>query len=263
MFNCDMPLRHRGAQSCPFRRGVLGCLDVVHGESLDSMSEDYAERTSDKVVGMIQEFATPLGETEPDKQIVEKFSTCTKSIVVDGALQKTARVMRTRFFRGLVLISRDPAHMVRLACSEPLCRTRGFEEQHRRLFSGRHALLKDVQYSHQMQARLEACQEEVIASQGDQGGVQHILRHFSFAPQRWESFAAPRRQYACLLQAIFKCLGSIAQDTRFTAEKRQRALNCMDAMTAKDILESGLAGDYSEICMRSAGATVMIFLGGG
>jgi len=260
VFNCDMPLhsrgdalplRQRGAPHSPFRTGILGCLDMVHGESSESMDDDYAERTCTKVMSMIEAFATPMGEAQADAAVVGKFRSCTKSIIVDGALQKVATLLRLRFFGAVVLICRDPAHMIRIACSEPLCRTGRFEEQHRRLFTSRHALLKDFQFSVNLQARLESCQREVLAAQGSQGGVSHTLRHFSYAAHRWESFAAPRRQYACLLQAIFTCLAQVANDTRSPAEKRSRALACLEAMTAQDILEAGIAGDYSEVCLRS------------
>jgi len=144
VFNCDMPLRHRRAtQDPPFRHGIIGCLDVVHGESVESMEDDYAERTC-KRQNMINIFATPLGDTEPEAAIVKKFRSCVKSIVVDGALQKVGVLLRTKFFRHVVLLGRDPAHMVRLACSGPSLRTGWFEDQHKRLFTSKRALMKDV-----------------------------------------------------------------------------------------------------------------------
>ena len=205
---------------------------------------------------MIQKFATPLGENAPDEQVLAKFREATQSIIVDGALQKTAQVLATSFCTRTVLICRDPAHMVRIAVSEPLSRTGRFRDQHRRLFAGRHALIKDIQYSEVWQARLEAAQSLVLTERGRQeGGVSRILRHFSFAKHRWESLAGPRRQYACLLNAIFVCLAGIYNDTRNDKAKRDLARECLDAMTARDILECGVAGDYSEMGMRWARTT--------
>lgn len=248
-FNCDVPMRRRGAQ--PWKSGIVGCLDKVHGDTLGSMDEDYAERTCLKVMEMIETFATPFGETQRDEAVYEQFKRATRSIVVDGALLKSANLLRLRFMPNVILVCRDPAHTVRTAVSEPWLRTHSFETQHKMLFSGKHALIKDVQHSEVLQARLQACQAEVLRERGSQGGgVVSILRHFSFAPHRWESFSAPRRQYCCMLVAIFKCLGAIADDWRMEKTKRERAEECMDAMSGRHVLEVGIAADYSEVCMR-------------
>ena len=256
VFNCDMPLRHRGAGERPIRHGIVGCLDLVHGESLESMDGDAAERTADRVVRIIETFATPLGENTPDEQVVAKFRQATQSITVDGALQKTGQLLAARFCTRTVLVCRDPAHMIRIACSQPLERTGRFEEQFNRLFDGRYAFFKSVQHSEIWQSRLQAAQEYIIGDQGAQGaGIKKILRHFSFAQHRWETFAAPRRHYACLLNAIFVCLAGIYNDTRKEKPQRELAKKCLDAMNARDILECGLAGDYSEFCMRWEGVS--------
>ena len=257
VFKCDMPLRHRGAENrrenLQFaRHGVLGCIDVVRGSSMQELAQDYAERTCSRIMEMVDLFATPLGDTEKDHAVCDRFRTATRSIVVDGALVKVAHWLKEHHLPNIIVVCRDPAHMIRIACSEPLCRTGRFEQQHARLFTSRHALLKDVQFSECWRARLQACQELVVQQDGAQGGnVQSILRHFSYAPHRFESFAGPRRQYACLLQAIFLCLAGVATDVRQSADTRKRAEACMDSMTPRDILECGLAGDFGEICMRS------------
>ena len=90
VFNCDMPLDHRGADGVPVRHGMVGCLDMAHGESAESMDEDYIVRTCEKTMAMIKKFATPLGESSPDAAVVAKFVDGTQSIVCDGAMQKTA-----------------------------------------------------------------------------------------------------------------------------------------------------------------------------
>ena len=129
VFNWDMPLDHRGASGVPVRHGMVGCLDLVHGESAESMDEDYAVRTCEKIMAMIKKFATPLGESSPDAAVVAKFVDETQSIVCDGAMQKTAVFLANRFFTGVLLVCRDPAHMVRIATQEPLVRSARVEEQ--------------------------------------------------------------------------------------------------------------------------------------
>ena len=133
------------------------------------------------------------------------------------------------FLTEVIITGRDPAHMVRTSVSEPWIRTGRFEKQHQMLFSGKQALIKNVQHSELFQSRLQACQRDILAEHGSQGGgVVSVLRHFSFAPHRWESLAAPRRQYACRLQARFKSLGGIAGDWRVDKKKRVHAEKCMD-----------------------------------
>ena len=215
------------------------------------MGEDYAERTCANIIGMIDKFATPLGQESRDEEVYDQLRLATRSIIVDGALLKSAQLLRLKFMTGVIITCRDPAHLVRTTVSEPWIRTGRFEEQHATLFSGKHALLADVQHSEVLQARLQSCQAEVAAQDGSQGGgVVNVLRHFSHAPHRWESFAAPRRQYCCMLVAIFKCLGGIAGDWRNDKSKRERAEKCMDAMSGRHAVECGIAADYSEVCMR-------------
>ena len=57
-FNCDIPLRHRGDSGELWTTGMIGCLDLLHGETLQSMDEDYAERTCTHIMTMIDKFAT-------------------------------------------------------------------------------------------------------------------------------------------------------------------------------------------------------------
>jgi len=78
------------------------------------------------------------------------------------------------------------------------------------------------------------------------------MRHLSYAPHRFESWADPRRKYVCCLNAIALMLADIASDTRLPAAQRERAEACLDAMSPKDILEAGIAADFGEISMRRA-----------
>ena len=52
--------------------------------------------------------------------------------------------------------------MIRVATRDPLLRTGRFEEQHKRLFTDKHALFKELQYSDPWQARLQDCQRIVL-----------------------------------------------------------------------------------------------------
>ena len=90
-FNCDVPLCHHGAPSqAPWVSGVIGCLDKLHGDSLENMDEDYAEQTSAKIMDMIDKFATPFGLEGRDDAVYNKFLT---ALCACGHLQSKKVVM--------------------------------------------------------------------------------------------------------------------------------------------------------------------------
>ena len=53
-----------------------------------------------------------------------------------------------------------------------------------------------------------------------------------------------------MLQAIFKSLGAIAGDWRVDKKEQVQAEKCVDNMSGAHAVEVGIAGDYSEACMR-------------
>ena len=231
--------------------GLIGCFQCLRGSTLEDLADDYGERAGREVLSVLSRFCTPLGESK-DTVLFDHILVSVRAIVADGALQKVAQLLRNGSMPNVILIQRDPAHFVRIACKEPLVRTGRFEQQHVNLFTGQHALLKDIQFSDGLQTRLEACQKIVLRNRGQQGGgVKHIMRHFGFAAHRFESWTGPRRKYACCLHAVALLLADIAGDSRRQASERRRAEAAMEAMTARDMLEVGLAADFGEICMRS------------
>jgi hypothetical protein len=234
-----------GEKHPAWRGGVVGCLASLRKMTLADMAEDYAVRTSEQVVALLRDFCTINGHL--DEALFAKIKSSTRSLVTDGALLKTCHMLKLRALPNVVLVCRDPAHALRTAIKEPLCRTGRFQEQHKMLFEQRHALLKDIQYSQVWQAKLEDCQRLVVLRDGAQGGgVKHIMRHFAFAPHRFESFAAPRRKFACCINAIALLLADIAGDMRQERGARQRAEEMLSAFTARFIFEAGLSGDFSE-----------------
>eukprot|EP00974_Lingulodinium_polyedra_P094976 9205370-Lingulodinium_polyedra.AAC.1 len=63
------------------------------------------------------------------------------------------------------------------------------------------------------------------------------MRHFSWAPHRFESWTGPRRKYACCLHAIALVLADVAGDARRQAEERSEAEAALAAMTPQSLLE--------------------------
>ena len=230
--------------------GILGCIQSLRGTSLDEFAEDYADRTVNEIEKLAFAFCTPLGGIV-DEALVQHLYSRVRSIFVDGALVKVAQYLRAAKMPNVVLICRDPGHMLCIAMKDPLIRSNRFGAQHERLF-GKKGLLRQVQFSDGLQARLEECQRIVLRHAGRQGGdLRHVMRHFSFAAHRFESMNEPRRKYACVLHAVVLLLADMAGDSRRTKDERKRAEEILDAMTTQDLLETGLAGDFCECAMRA------------
>ena len=103
------------------RDGIVGCVECLQGVTLQDMAEDYGERTSREVLNVMQAFCAVDGVL--DEALFKKFCAATRSLVVDGALLKTCHMLKLRSLPNVQLILRDPAHAIRIAVKEPLCRT--------------------------------------------------------------------------------------------------------------------------------------------
>lgn len=139
-FKCDVPAAKLLEGPCT-RSGILGCVQCLKGATLEELAEDYSSRTADEVMKVVGAFCRPLGETRDDA-VYDKIVSATKGIVADKALQKAGHMLKLKYLPNVRVLLRDPAHMIRLACKEPLHRTGRFEEQYKRLFSDQHALFK-------------------------------------------------------------------------------------------------------------------------
>ena len=218
---------------------------------MEDFAADYGVRAAGEVLALLHQFCTPMAGAE-DTALFSEVAGKVHALCADGALQKVAAVLREQTFKQVVIVQRDPAHMVRIACRDPLLRNGQFEQQQERLF-GKDGLLKKVQFSDVLQARLEACQQTVLLHRGEMGaGVKQVMRHFSFAPHRFESWTAPRRKYACAIHAVALLLAEMAGDSRRPGPERKTAQEALAAMTTENLLEVGMVADFGEVCMRSA-----------
>ena len=147
---------------------------------------------------------------------------------------------------SLVLVSRDPSHTVRIAVRDPLHAVPRFEKQWEMLFNGRHALVPDIMNSEVWRSRLVACQRQVLRTERSQGGgLETVLRHMSFAKQRFDSYAEPLRKFCCLIRAIAMLLAQVAADPRNDFGMRQRADNILQSMTPSELFTAGITADYA------------------
>ncbi len=189
--------------------GVVGVGRMYFSKTLEEMTSEGASQLVEDVLSLIRAFCTPLGDSL-DADLYEAMKRKCISVAVDGAALKAARLLQEKHMLNIIIVCRDASHAIRIACKEPLVRTGGFKKQHEELFKKKGALLKNIDYSNKMKAELEACQKYVVATEGHQGGgLAHIMRNLSHAPQRWESMSAPYRTYCCIARAIGMMLGVI------------------------------------------------------
>ena len=87
-------------------------------------------------------------------------------VCVDGQLLKTAQEMQLSEFPNIIIIMRDPAHIIRISCRDPLHDADMFKEQYQRLFASKGAVLKDLQNSHVWKEQFMACQSQLLADGG-------------------------------------------------------------------------------------------------
>lgn len=228
------------------RKGIIGVRHLYSSNSMEELTGDYVTRVVDVIIKAIREFCTPLGG-EVDEELFQKCCTAARQLSVDGALLATGIALKAKHMQNVLLICRDAAHAVRIAVKEPVIRTNGFAEVYRNLFEKKHAILKDIQYSNKLQARLSQCQELIVKSRGSQGAsLQTIIENFSFAPQRFESFSEPIRKWVCTLLANLLMLASIATYDK-SSDMRKTAVEGIEFMTGENILRAALAGDWAEL----------------
>jgi hypothetical protein len=247
--------RFRCNHGTSFRDGIFGVIrragDAAE-PAIEDFESDYSEREANTIWQVIREFATNLAGVE-DTCLVEHIKAHIAVYVSDGAASalKVGRLLKHMHLPALLMCLRDPAHAVRIACKDPLHAEDRFGRHWRDIFDSRHALVPDIQNSDAWRAKLEACQRQVLR-EGPQGGslnLTKVLRHLSFAKQRFESFAEPARKLCLMLQAVAMLLASVAGDCRKDTATRARASELLEGMTPEAIVVAGLTADYSSECL--------------
>ena len=243
----------RRALTFPHLGAVAGilALTVPHHEAMEveDFDDDYSKKVAESIYAAIRAFCTPAG-LPCDEGLVQHFCRRVRIFQADGAssMPKAAEFLR-QHCPNLLVVGRDFAHAIRIACRSPVELETFFGAQWERLFGGEHSIVGDIQYSAPLRARLQACQRRVLHVDGAQGGLAGILKHLSFVQPRFESFVGPRRKFICMIQAIIMLLCSIAADPRVKKPRRDRADAALDALTPQDIIACGLAADFGEVCL--------------
>ena len=159
------------------------------------------------------------------------------------------------FFRprlpALHWVTADPAHQLRIAHKDPLSALPEFDHQWQLLFMGKKALIPNIQYSNVWKAKLELCEKLVLEKYGHLGGkVTAVLKHFSFAKQRFDSTSNPKFAYCVLLLPIALLCAMQAGDERNSPDVRRHAAAALEHMTPKELLRHGVTTDFGMECAQ-------------
>ena len=127
---------------------------------MSEYEDDYAQRTASAVVKLFERFCTHRGQLDND--LFESLLLKVRIVCVDGALIKTATVLRGTRMPNIVLIVRDPAHVIQTSDANPLRDAERLDEQYSRLFGSRHAVLKEFTNSNIWQDQLQEFQQDIV-----------------------------------------------------------------------------------------------------
>ena len=188
------------------------------GPLKEETEKDYCVKVSESISDVLREIL----ENEDEYNTVRVRLT---GVVADGApsMQKGLRYVQ-QAFPNLVFLGRDLAHAARKCTQEAWMRETPCEQYWQRIWKDKRSLVPTIQNSHVLRAQLESAQRLVVAKDGCQAaGLTTILRHFSYAKQRYESQASPQLAYVLLLTSVSLLLAVRASDMKLTKKEREEA----------------------------------------
>ena len=88
--------------------------------------------------------------------------------------------------------------------------------------------------------------KKILDRDGEQGaGLTTLLRHMSWAPQRWESAIVPAQNYVFLQGSIALLLANRLSDVRLSSSQRKRARQLLSKMGPRQAATAGLLADWA------------------
>ena len=243
--------------------GVLGLLDCSKKHA-SCFEDDHAVTAVRQLDEFLTRFCSPLGKivgrrgAQPlacDAELKAHVLKTVTSFSADGASkERRALFLAARdIFPNLLIVIRDPAHAIRIACKSLHCDD-VFGEVWGELFNDRHALVPDLMNSDKWHNLLVAIQEEnshAVAVPGMPAGAQPlagVVRNLAFAKQRFDSTAGPVLKIALMLLPVATLLAHIASDRRHERDQRDRASALLRKFDAKFCLAVGVSADWGIVC---------------
>ena len=108
----------------------------------------------------------------------------------------------------------------------------------------KHAVIPDIQYSDKLKDLLVAAQQVYLRMPAKRHPLRVVLKHLSFAKQRFDSMADPVAKTALMLLPICTLRSTVSCDLRAKKEKRERAAQALQLFTPKFCLSLGALADY-------------------
>ena len=189
-----------------------------------------------------------------DEELFNHIVKITRILAADGASseRRACFLACRRFFTNCRSVVRDPAHAIRIAIQKPMQLEEVFGHVYTELMDKKHALIPDIQNSPKMKRMLQAIESNClrIPALSREGALRVVLRHFSFARQRFESSADPLAKFCLLLMPVCLLLSFKSNDQRCKKEERDRAATMLANFKPKFLLAAGIAADFGLITTR-------------
>ena len=189
-----------------------------------------------------------------DEELFNHIVKITRILAADGASseRRACFLACRRFFTNCRSVVRDPAHAIRIAIQKPMQLEEVFGHVYTELMDKKHALIPDIQNSPKMKRMLQAIESNClrIPALSREGALRVVLRHFSFARQRFESSADPLAKFCLLLMPVCLLLSFKSNDQRCRKEERDRAATMLANFKPKFLLAAGIAADFGLITTR-------------
>jgi len=237
--------------------GACGCAGVLRRggapeeKTLRDTDDDYSKEMAASVVRSLERLATSLLGGF-DREFFHALLKKVRIGTADGgsSVQKCLRFLAAGQCPNMLLILRDPAHLIGHATKDPLLADARFGTWWDNVFGNRHALVPDIKNSDEWTEKLILCQKVVCGSAGVQGGgFQGIVRVMNFAKQRFDSCATPQRQFCCMVVAIAMMLAFITTDQRTASATRLRASARLEEIP-RHVLTAGISASFTEESIR-------------
>ena len=130
--------------------GIMGTFDITK-TSRGDLEEDHAKANIQQLNNFLDEFCTPLVKSPRplarDDELKDHIVNHTRVLTADGckAERRAFFFACTSVFPYVILVLRDPAHALRIACRNPLHFDDLFGEVWQELFDSKNALVPNIQ----------------------------------------------------------------------------------------------------------------------
>ncbi len=241
-FRCDMP-------GAPYVfNGVFGALRLKV-TSLEEECEDHGDQAVQKLQAFLRRFCTDL-EHGVDEELFSHVCSRVRALSSDGAAaeRKALFLAAGVLFPETMIVIRDMAHAVRIAAKRPLHMDDIFGRVWKELFDSKDALVPMIQNSGKLREIFESIQRDVLRIPGRERPMETVLKHLSFAKQRFDSFAEPCAKLSVMLLPVCVLLAFLASDERTEGQRRARAAALLKLFTPKFCTALGVSADYGLLC---------------